>query len=111
MGERNHFTDSVDLIISNDYGQYTHWQARAREVFVESFADATLTRLDRARYALGDEMREWYEQEAEEAMGAATDVIRQLLSSALQEVDWQALADDIYEDIDKLELDSLTADE
>lgn len=90
QGCANYETWAVGLWLENEIASYTYWLETAAEIWEESESEGCLTRSDNARHALADRLKEEIEDGAPEICGLYSD----LLNSALQDVDWDELADD-----------------
>jgi hypothetical protein len=96
QGWSNHPTWAVNLWLSNDESSHEYWTQVAREILVdaetnasgEDSPDATGVRLEAAR-DLADRMRSELHEAAPD-LGAT--VWADLLSSALDDVDWNEIA-------------------
>jgi hypothetical protein len=100
-GWTNYATWVVNLWIDNDEGAQEHWRERAEDLLKDELADgnsADDAREEAARN-LADEMREEFEQGAEDATGVSG-ALSDLLSHALGLVEWQEISEHYVSDIE-----------
>lgn len=100
QGWTNYETWNVALWIANDQGSHTHWCERAAEAWEEAEEDAPLTRSDKARHTLADELKDSH-AEGFPLNGAST--YSDLLGAALSEVNWGEIANGLFEDCEGYE--------
>jgi hypothetical protein len=89
-GWKNYETWLVGLWLDNEEGSYSHWDDRAREIYIDSAATAYSTRKEVASSDLAQEIQESVEEANPlPQSGLYTD----MLNAAMGEVDWYEIAD------------------
>ena len=96
-GWTNYETWCVKLWIDNDEGSQGYWAERAQEAFNDAEADKTFTRIERAAFALADELKDQHE---ENNPTTENGVYTDLLGAALSSVNWHEIASNMLEDIE-----------
>lgn len=91
-GWTNYETWCVNLWMSNDEGTYEFWHDTAREIVEEHTDKAEAARV------LADRLENDHEEHAHEAITAAT-VFADLLTAALDEVNWHEIATSLIEEV------------
>lgn len=92
-GWKNYETWNVKLWLDNDEGSQSYWDERATEIAKTSKKSQYLTKKEEARRTLGDELKEYHEENNPLADQAST--YSDLLSGALSEVDWYEIAENL----------------
>ena len=96
-GWTNYETWACKLWIDNDEGSYRYWGARAQDAWDNAEAHSVFTKEQDAAHTLADELREEIEQGAPQLEGMYAD----LLTSAISEINWREIAENLLEDVDK----------
>lgn len=95
QGWRDRPTWAMALHLSNDEQLYRHWREVARSALREHSTDR-----DRARWALEDALREWWDLTVEEQFKGATGepglLFRDIVPTG-DAIDWRAVAESILE--------------
>lgn len=98
-GWTNHETWTVNLWINNEQGEYAHWTNRTRSIYDETLRHAEegdrIGPKKRAWFNLADELKETYETNGDAIIASRLDghcVWGDLLTSALQAVNWDEIA-------------------
>jgi len=97
-GWTNYETWNVALWIDNDYGASSYWAEVAQGIFENSEATETFTREENAAFALADQIKESFEQDAEDKelvlKKAGYDVswTNDAINAYLGEVNWYEIA-------------------
>jgi hypothetical protein len=95
-GYRNYETWNVALWLDNDEGSYRYWREVAKEIAEADeparIIPSSLTRKDRDVYELAKRLKEEIGDAAPELDGTYGD----LLGSALDEVDWHEIAENMF---------------
>lgn len=94
-GWTNHATWCVNLWLSNDEGSADYWDERARHWHGEDSTSEYWSQAESAKFNLADELKEWHEERAANELfddGRDASVFSDLLTSALEDVDWQEIA-------------------
>lgn len=101
QGWKNYETWGVHLWITNEEGSYDHWRERAAELR-EEYEDEpheVWSEDEFVTFTMADEMKEEFEQAADERLGdGPDDVFNDLLQGALDSVDWQEIAASLAKD-------------
>lgn len=108
-GWKNFETWNMVLWLDSGRGSHEYWQERAEACWDQAqhasqVASGIWTREEAARFLLADELKESHEEAMAEVLGAAKadcSVWADLLSSALGEVAWDDVAEDMLEGIGK----------
>ena len=99
-GWTNYETWAVHLWLTNDQGSSEYWNAEANELFER--ANRThpthFTPSEHARYMLADQLKDYHEDGASEALREQSSVYTDLLGAALSEVDWAEIANALLEE-------------
>src|SRR5262245_42636350 len=99
---KNHFTRTITLWLANDEGTYRYWnEAAEQEYESQDPDDRGETRRRNARYDLARRLKN--EIDVPEGMDP---MFADLLTSALQEVDWDEVADDLLSGVDGVDDDA-----
>jgi len=99
-GWSNYETWAINLWISNEERSYRYWRNRAQEAWDDAEATDILTREQVARFELADSLKEQLQEGAPTAEIDGT-VYADLLNAALSEVDWDEIAANWLEDVEK----------
>jgi len=95
QGWRDHATWAMALHLGNDEGLYRHWREVARQALRDHPDDP-----DRARWAVEDALREWWDATVEEQFKGATGepglLFRDIIPTG-DAIDWRAVAEAIME--------------
>ncbi len=95
QGWRDRATWAMALHLGNDEGYYRHWRDVARAALREHSTDR-----DRARWAVEDALREWWDLQVEEQFKGATGepglLLRDIIPTG-DSIDWRAVAEGIIE--------------
>ena len=94
-GWANYETWNVALWIDNDQGSYSQRCEMAQGAYDNADGD-----LDDARHALAQVLESWVDDMRPE-MGAS--MFSDLLGAALSEVDWDEIAENFLDDVEKIE--------
>lgn len=86
MAEESYATHLLHLWVGNDEGLYNHWTDRAEEISARGSRNPPS---NQGAIVLGDEMKDWFNEEKPDLDGFWAD----LLNSALADVDWQDVAE------------------
>jgi hypothetical protein len=97
-GWTNYETWAVKLWLDNDEGSYNYWRERSVEVLQTSEASDILTKEQRARYDLADELKREHEENTPEF---PTSVYSDLLNAALSTVNWSEIAKALLDDAEE----------
>ena len=97
-GWTNYETWAVALWIDNEQGSHNQRREMAQETWDNAEATRYSTREEVALRDFADTLKDWVEEMAPD-LGAS--LFSDLLSAALQEVDWREIAENWSEDIDK----------
>jgi hypothetical protein len=96
-GYTNYQTWNVNLWIDNDQGLYSYWNERAAEVWNDaSPAYEWQSKKDAATSALEDELKDYFSELADEAIGNAG-MFSDLLGHAIDSVNWGEIAHGLIE--------------
>jgi len=91
-GWKNYPTWAVNLWLSNDEGLYNATRERAQEILSETESRSQYWTLEESRtFALADELKSWVTDELAPDLGAT--FAADLLGYALDEVDWNEIAE------------------
>lgn len=88
-GWTNYETWNVNLWMTNDQGSQEWATQLATDIFEQSAAEGVLTRSEKARYDLGDYLKNYYDESLPESLAG---VYLDLLNAALSEVNWDEIA-------------------
>lgn len=94
-GWTNYETWLVALWIDNDSGSYGFWRDTAREVYEQADADRTFSKEDNAKITLSKHLQGDITDAAPETTGLYCD----LLTGALQEVNWYEIASNWIDEV------------
>jgi hypothetical protein len=108
-GWSNYETWCVKLWMDNCEGDYRYWTAEADEVWNDSEPDRILTKKERAALSLADRLKEYFEENNPLINDSGT-VYGDLLTTALQEVDWQEIAENMLEEYEEEEAEEEVAE-
>ena len=100
-GWTNYETWAVNLWLSNDQGTDRYWRETAHETWDDAEKDPPLSRSERARFDLSDQLK--HETEDGSPLSDVSSVYSDLLTAALSEVEWHEIADGLLEDCDGYE--------
>ena len=94
-GWTNYETWCISLWIDNEETSYRFWQARAEDLYEEAESDdsTVITKLDNAKRALADELKESLEETMPPLRGHWAD----LMNAALSDVNWSEIATHLLE--------------
>lgn len=104
-GWTNFETWNVSLWMDNEQGIHDYWLEVASEIYTNEAEHPTLvgfTKKDDAIYILADRLKEYHEEQMYsmlEKVGLTSSVWADLLGSALHEVKWQEIAENLLENI------------
>ena len=104
-GWTNFETWNVNLWMDNEQGIHDYWLEVASEIYANEAEHPTLvgfTKKDDAIYILADRLKEYHEEQMYsmlENAGLTSSVWADLLGSALHEVKWQEIAENLLENI------------
>ncbi len=101
-GWTNYETWAVGLWIDNEQGSYTYWRGQAGQCFEDAAdsdpaRDGFETRQSEATTALAERLREAFEEEA--PLEDQANVYSDLLSAALESVDWHEIASGLLAEV------------
>jgi hypothetical protein len=99
-GWTNYETWNVNLWIDNEEGSQRYWRAMAQECWNDAEADRTFTRDEVARFNLADRLKS---DIGESMPNLGATMWADLLGAALEEVDWQEIAEHMIDDVEKKE--------
>jgi hypothetical protein len=102
-GFRNYETWLVSFWIDNDQSQQEYWQEQSQDAYSDARAREHATRKEDAKYHLADALKGWHEEQAEEFNGIGGTVFLDLITSALSEVDWDQIAENMLEECESWE--------
>ena len=88
QGWSNYETWAVKLWIDNEYEDYVYWTERTTEELDDADGDREM-----ATAQLADSLKDAHEENTPDLTGAYSDLLR----SALEEVDWQEIAEALIE--------------
>jgi hypothetical protein len=104
-GWTNYETWNVALWIGNEQNSSEYWAEQAQECWDNADGrEGVLTREERAKYDLADRLKSEFEEGKEEVLKAAkatASVWGDLLGAALSEVNWDEIAGNYIDDVDK----------
>lgn len=98
QGWRDRPTWAMALHLGNDEPLYRQWQAAGRECIAEHTDDR-----DKARWALEDRLRDWWDLQVETQFAGATGEPELLMRDIIptgDSIDWRAVAESILEGIE-----------
>lgn len=104
-GWTNFETWNVNLWMDNEQGTHDYWLEVANDIYTNEAEEPTLvgfTKKDDAVYILAERLKEYHEEEMYnmlENAGLTSSVWADLLGSALHEVKWQEIAENLLENI------------
>ena len=97
-GWKNRETWTVKLWMDNDEGAQTYWAAQAQEAWNEAAPTTYTTREEEAAEHLAEQLKDDHEARVEDDV---TNVFHDLLTGALENVNWIEIARNLLEDADK----------
>ncbi len=98
-GWANYATWAVKLWIDNDQGDYEYWREHTRLVWDTAEADGPLSREASARLTLADRLEDQHGTDRPYEAPNPTGVYHDLLSHALNSVDWREIAKSMLSDL------------
>lgn len=101
-GWTNYETWNVKLWIDNDQASQEFWNEQARGILEGADADKYFTKEENAVNALREELKDAFEEQAEEMLrsaNASASWMADLMHASLSEVNWQEIAHSIIEDL------------
>lgn len=98
-GWTNYETWATALWIDNEQGSYYQRCEMAQECWDDAEPTKYRTREESARYALADRLKDWITDE--DTMPRVGGLYSDLLNAALSEVNWDEIATNWMEDVDK----------
>src|SRR5215813_12948813 len=103
---QNHFTRTIMLWLANDEPTYRYWTEAADQAWQSQDPDDRgHARKNNARWDLSRRLKQELDNDSDESSNLSP-MYADLLTSALQEVDWDAVATDLLESITEVaELD------
>jgi hypothetical protein len=100
-GWKNYETWNVALWLDNEQHTYSMTQEWAQECWDDATADRTSTRLESAKIALADRLKDYIEEENPLVREAS--MYSDLLRAAISEVDWYEMAEHYLDDVETTE--------
>ncbi len=85
----------VNLWIGNEQGSSNYWHDQAIAELEHAQSDKTVTKEDRAKFALADALKEHHELALPEVQGFVAD----LLGAAMSEVNWEEIAGSLIDNV------------
>ena len=96
-GWTNYETWNCKLWIDNEQGTQEYWRERARDI--EPIENEYMDEPRRKVYALADELKGIFEQEAEVHFGAMIGFLVDITNAALNRVNWIEIAESLLDDV------------
>lgn len=96
-GWTNYETWNCKLWIDNEQGTQKYWRERARDI--EPIENEYMDEPRRKVHALADELKEAFEEDAEIPLREMTGFLRDIMSAALNHVNWIEIAESLLDDV------------
>lgn len=97
-GWTNYETWNCKLWIDNEQGTQEYWRERAKEV--EPIENEYMDEPRRKVHALADELKEEFEEQAEEWMKDQASFFADIFNAALNRVNWIEIAESLLDDVE-----------